>query len=321
MLRRGGVVAVLGAGIVAAAAGPAAADGWGWTDCEQNPHPGCELGAGRGESGGGGGPAPGPGTGTPPPSGGGTGGGSGGEEAVSPDCFYERADDYQPAPGTQPAAAHDRGDGEAARRGVAPAVFHPAQETGEDGAWYVWRCTDNDVRDAYYRPPVWIPDAEEPEAQGPSAAAVAERAYEQLRLPEPQVAASPAGDQLVTVPTWLWLEGWEPVSATASAGGVEVTATARPQSVEWDMGDGTTVTCDGPGTPYRDQGDPAEPSPDCGHTYRTSSAGQQGEAFPVSARVTWTVSWSGAGQEGTFPGLVTETSTSFRVLESQALTR
>src|SRR6266496_1872949 len=43
---------------------------------------------------------------------------------------------------------------------------------------------------------------------------VARLARAQLRLPVPAIAANPSGDQLVTVPTWLWLSsGWQPQSA------------------------------------------------------------------------------------------------------------
>ena len=37
---------------------------------------------------------------------------------------------------------------------------------------------------------------------------------------------------------------------------VAFAATATPTKVVWDMGDGSTVTCDGPGTPY----DPNDPN-------------------------------------------------------------
>ena len=51
------------------------------------------------------------------------------------------------------------------------------------------------------------------------------------------------------------------------------------------MGDGSTVTCDGPGTPYQAETDPKASSPDCGHTYLRSSARESGQAFVVSATV------------------------------------
>lgn len=324
------MAAVLGGAV------PAAADGgWGWTECEQNPHPGCELGA----EGDGGGTAPDDGGGVPPrpPD---TGGGEDTTpEKDDPDrmnCSYRPAPDYDPPPqavGTSFDGSPEDGGGEPSE--IVPAVF--AGRTGSEptvgqvadpkpsrgaGAWYVWQCSGTGVRDALYRPPVWIPEGPGGEGPGPSPAALARRAREQLQLPAPNIETSPSGDQLVRVPTWLWLEDWEPVSATASVPGVSVTATARPTKVEWTMGDGTTVECSGPGTPYRAAEEaPSSPSPDCGHTYTSSSAGEPREAYPVSVRVQWSVRWSGAGQSGTFPGLSTETSTSFRVLESQALTQ
>ncbi|WP_413116250.1 hypothetical protein ACK1X7_37085 [Streptomyces sp. CY1] len=156
---------------------------------------------------------------------------------------------------------------------------------------------------------------------------MAEQARSQLRLPSPKIKASPADEQLVTLPTWLWLErgAWQRASATASLPGVSVTAVARPISVDWSMGDGGSKVCHGPGTPYRPSqasrrsSNSRKSSPDCGYTYRSSSAGQPGDAYPVSATVHWSVAWSGAGQSGTFPGLTTTSAASFRVAESQAV--
>ena len=85
------------------------------------------------------------------------------------------------------------------------------------------------------------------------------------------------------------------------------------------MGDGSTVACDGAGTPFRRDADPRSSSPDCGYTYRRSSADQPGDAFAVSATVHWSVGWSGAGEVGTFPDLTTTSLAAFRVAESQAL--
>jgi hypothetical protein len=192
---------------------------------------------------------------------------------------------------------------------------------GQKGAWYVWQCSTAGVTDGLYRPPVWIPDGQQPgAAQLPSPAELAQMAYKQLRLPTPSIAANPAGEQLVNLPTWMWLSsGWGPVTATATVPGVSVTATATPTSVSWSMGDGSTVTCTGAGTPFRPGADPKASSPDCGHTYRTSSASQAGQAFPVVATVHWTVTWAGAGQGGVFPDLTTTGNAAFRVAESQAL--
>jgi hypothetical protein len=248
------------------------------------------------------------------------------------DCSYKRSD-YTPPPGVvQTGFGGSAGTGRRVEPAVLTVSARPAAaepvagadgpQPGEKGAWYVYKCTQDGVLDGVYRPPVWIADA--PAGKGaapkPSPAQLAQAAYDQLRLPSLTIEANPAQEQLVGLPTWLWMGRgqWKPVTATASVPGVLVTATAQPTSVLWDLGDGSSVTCAGPGTPYTAAGGPKRGS-SCGHTYRVSSAGRPGGAFAVSATVRWTVTWAGAGQAGAFPGLTTVSDTQFRVAESQAL--
>jgi hypothetical protein len=186
------------------------------------------------------------------------------------------------------------------------------QPEGE-GGWYVRDCGTG----AGYEGPFWIAGAApvvSPEVLGRQAAA-------KLQLPEVTIRMNPPGDQLVNLPIWLALDpaSWSPQSATASVPGVSVTATARPVKVAWSMGDGTTRTCEGPGTAWTRDADPKAASPDCGHVYRRSSAGAAGGAYSVSATVTWEVTWAGAGQSGTVPGLETTGQVQARVQESQAV--
>ena len=59
---------------------------------------------------------------------------------------------------------------------------------------------------------------------------------------------------LVGMPVWLWVDRpdehtFGPVSDGASQGPLSVTVTAQVASVDWDMGDGSTFSCDNPGTP------------------------------------------------------------------------
>ncbi|MPZ79678.1 MAG: hypothetical protein GEV28_04470 [Actinophytocola sp.] len=267
--------------IIVSAAPAFARDPWGSVDCDQTPSPGCDIGAGND---GGTGNAD-PGQGQEPQqedsqSGGGTAPTGGGENSVA-ECDYEPSD-YRP-PGS-------------AGSGTAP------------GLWLNGLCSASGV----------IQTPEYVAAFTP--AEVARLARSQLRLPTPDIAANPSSDQLVTLPTWLWLSsGWEQQSATASVPGVSVTAVARPTSLVWFMGDGSTVMCRSGGTPFPAGGDPMAVSPDCGHIYRTSSAGQPNNAYPVSAAVHWSISWSGAGQSGTFPDMITTATAAFRVVESQAV--
>jgi hypothetical protein len=172
--------------------------------------------------------------------------------------------------------------------------------------------------------PMPIPGPGGPPAGGlpVSPAVLAQTAVKHLALQSPLIEASPpvGVDQLVNVPTWLWLAGpWNPVQATAAVPGVSVTATAVPQLVTWRMGDGSVVVCHGPGTPFGSGDNPAAPSPKCGHTYRESSASAPGGVFTVTATITWNVTWAGGGGNGAFGGLTTTAAVQMPVAESQAI--
>lgn len=140
--------------------------------------------------------------------------------------------------------------------------------------------------------------------------------------PRPDLRTSPATDQLVGVPTWLWLAGgYAPVSATASVGAVSATVTATPAGVSWDTGDGTVLRCDGPGRAWSPGLDDA--ASDCRHTYvqRSTAAGPDG-TFTVRATVTYAVAWTATTGQGGDLGTITRTATvAVRVREAQAAIR
>lgn len=148
--------------------------------------------------------------------------------------------------------------------------------------------------------------------------ALAQQAIRYSPLPAPALGMSPSSDrdQLVNVPTWLWINpaAWQPVSASASAGGVTVTTSAKPLRVVWDPGDGLgPVACEGPGTPY----DPSHPAaaPTCSHTYLRPA-----ERAVVTATVEWGVRWSStAGSSGDLGVVRRSSSVPVRVAESQAI--
>ncbi|WP_414504797.1 hypothetical protein [Streptomyces sp. NEAU-L66] len=152
---------------------------------------------------------------------------------------------------------------------------------------------------------------------------VVQRAVERLKLPRPVIRTSPPEDfrQVVRVPTWMWVERgtWAPVTTSAAVDGVEVTATARPRKAVWSMGDGGTVECPGPGTPYSDSYGPRASSPDCGYTYQRASLREPKGVFTVSVRVTWDVEWHGNGQVGVEPGLAMTAERQLVVDEVQAV--
>ncbi|MDN5766084.1 MAG: hypothetical protein L0H96_09500 [Humibacillus sp.] len=100
---------------------------------------------------------------------------------------------------------------------------------------------------------------------------------------------------------------------------MSVTVTAVATGVTWDMGDGQTVTCDGPGTKY----DTAEygwaDSPDCGYKYTQTSTDQPGGRYPLTATATWAIIFSGdfAGTDT----VATTSTTNVAIGEYQAIVK
>ncbi|MHB1928449.1 MAG: hypothetical protein ACYCUG_03310 [Acidimicrobiales bacterium] len=161
------------------------------------------------------------------------------------------------------------------------------------GQWIIPTCAGPGVIDPM--PPFWVTGAK-PAAVAVQVApvVVAEEAAKHLGLASPVIEMAPPDghSQLVEVATWLWVNpaAWHPVTASASAGPVTTTATAMPTKVVWDMGDGSTVTCDGPGTPY----DPSAPNAKTTCSYTWSTAG----SYTVTATLYWSVTWAAAGAAG-----------------------
>ncbi|MEU5281703.1 ATP/GTP-binding protein [Streptomyces asoensis] len=135
---------------------------------------------------------------------------------------------------------------------------------------------------------------------------LAREAVDKMLLTGPDIVSPrAAGNYIVGMPTWMWVNEspttYGPNSASASLAGVTVTATAKVSKIDWKMGDGSTVTCNGPGTVYvASYG--KQDSPTCGHTYTRTSAGQPGAKYTVTATATWTVEWqiNGQGEAGQF---------------------
>jgi hypothetical protein len=152
---------------------------------------------------------------------------------------------------------------------------------------------------------------------------VTQRAVDNLTIPRPVVAANPSltTRQFVHVPVWWWVQPgwWQTQTARASAGGLTIEAKAAPRKITWYAGDGSSVVCNGPGTPWTTSVDPLSASPTCGHTYTKTSAGSPGGTFTLRAVATWDVSWSGGGFSGTEPAITTTTTANVTVTEQRAV--
>jgi hypothetical protein len=177
----------------------------------------------------------------------------------------------------------------------------------------------------------------QPTGGGPAPAETAELALSQIVVPSPGIRTAPALELtgLVGIATWLWVEPstWRPLSASASAGGLTVTATVTPTSVTWEMGEGRgtePVVCDGPGTPYRLDVADALQRTDCSYTFQWASTDHRrgsddgladdDDLYHASATVTWSVRWAASnGESGALASITSTTSFDLRVGEVQAV--
>lgn len=163
-------------------------------------------------------------------------------------------------------------------------------------------------------------------------AVLAQQLLSQVVLSPPkavtQVAA--AGTPVINQPIWFWIDGGDqtvlgPQTSTATAGAVTVTMTATLQQTVWSLGDGQTLTCNGPGSMYpdpslTDETTARSDSPTCGYRYPHSSLKVTGSVYTVTMQSVWQLSWHGGGKSG----VVTRTvnggaSPSFPVIEVAAL--
>lgn len=210
----------------------------------------------------------------------------------------------------------------------------PAGVSGP-GSWYTTTCTGASGSTTSNG---WVPSVASGAAPAPGAGpapavspyAVAMQAENSLLLPSPTLQFNPPTFSVVHVSTWAWLPPamWHPYSVSASVGPVTATATATPVSVTWNFGDGSTLICSGPGTPYRTDLPPSAQQTSCAHTYVVSSMGQPSpdgnpndDAFRVTATVAWLVSWTaqGAPGGGSLPSLTTTSADNLRVEQVESV--
>ena len=206
-----------------------------------------------------------------------------------------------------------------------PPKSDPVWEGNTDGT--IFECTgveseDNPdgVPNPSLRYPRWSAVAP-PRADGADPAGAARRAVAEMTLKGITIGSTPPAEPgrvgIIGFPTWLWAKDPNPnqigpVTRTVSVGDASVTATATLDRIEWDMGNGDVVTCDGPGTPW-DRKTP-EPSPDCGYTY------EEDGTYDLTATSYWTIDWEGLGQSGQLL-MTTESNASLTMGEAQVLSQ
>ncbi|MEH0572785.1 MULTISPECIES: ATP/GTP-binding protein [Streptomyces] len=185
---------------------------------------------------------------------------------------------------------------------------------------YFYGCSDGALNnpDGF----VVVPNGQQPQQQA-NPQELAQQAVDSMTLlgPDIDINPKPGGKGLVGMPVWMAVgqsqTTWGPNTATASAGGVTVTATAKVAKVVWSMGDGSSVTCTTPGTVYQ-KSFGLKKSPDCGHVYNQPSTDTSGGTYKVTATSTWVINWNGGGANGQLTE-VRNSSVAVSIVESQAV--
>ena len=119
----------------------------------------------------------------------------------------------------------------------------------------------------------------------------------------------------------LWLSGGgdpHPPAVWDQVFNLRVRLEARVKSVDFLMGDGNVVTCDGHGLRWTPAVKPGEKSPVCGYQYARPSLPDGN--YTVTARTHWNVNWTINSQTGVIP-MIQASSIELPVGELQVLVR
>lgn len=127
----------------------------------------------------------------------------------------------------------------------------------------------------------------------PDPGRLASEALGLLQLQTAQVHTAPQAPAhtYVGVENWMWVppEQWAALTKSVTAGATQVTVSAAPTRVVWDMGPGSRP-CYGPGVPWR-VGMTGAAHTNCSYTYNTTSDAEPGRRFAVSATISYDVTW------------------------------
>jgi hypothetical protein len=216
-------------------------------------------------------------------------------------CYYQRRDP-QPDPDSPIWAGHKPGTG----------AFYDVYCATGPAPWGSGQ--------VIFTPGVWLP------VGGATPEELAHQALAKIRLDNPAIGITPtpgSAGGLVGLPVWLWtpsgVHTWGPLSASASSGPISVTISASVAHIVWNMGNGHSVTCSGPGTRYAAAA-AGSSSPTCGYRYLKPSTSKPGGTFHVVATTTWRVVWNGGGESG----VITTTRTSavdIRINQAQVIVK
>ena len=206
-----------------------------------------------------------------------------------------------------------------------PPAGDPSWQGHEPGDGAVYNC---------YQPQtgllitIWSQDPPPDSGTGPTPREVAQIAIEQMHLSAINIgiAPEPGPDSigLVGMPVWMWAKNPNahtvgPITASASAGGITVTATAKVLADHLGHGRRHRGRLQHGGHAVQ-AGVRAEGLPRLRpHLQEVERRHETDDAYTVTATSSWVITWSGAGQTGTIRLNGLNRSTQIRIGEAQVL--
>jgi hypothetical protein len=151
------------------------------------------------------------------------------------------------------------------------------------------------------------------------------QAADDLIVPYPTLGLSPrvGVDQIVGLPTWMWVEpgSWTEMTATAGIPGLSATVTASPVRTRWDMGDDSDqVVCNGPGVVFDFSRDERQQHTDCSYIYQWDSNDEPGGMYTITGYIDWELNWAATnGDGGTLADVTRGTSLDVHAAELEAV--
>ena len=171
-----------------------------------------------------------------------------------------------------------------------PQTDPPRGHENETGLW--WSCQTGAGSVAVW----WVADGDAP--VDPVAVATTLKVQIPYELANARIAPPPTYHTYISYKNWLWVDEaqWRTVSATESLRGATVTLSATPSYVSWDMGNGDTVSCAGPGRAWV-TGMPEDAPTNCSYAY-ASMVDPTGDTWTVTAQINYTLAWTCSGNCG-----------------------
>lgn len=214
----------------------------------------------------------------------------------------------------------------------------PDGQTAEDGAWYYQRCIMNaqifngelvftltaDIQWRWFEngtAPIVLPTPEE----------VAQQVLATITLDSVDIRLAPpdTGAGLVDLPVWLGVESTTNSMGVIGAAGCDptglvcVTIEAEVVSIDWNLGDGTVITCAADDhTPWTPDMTYLAPGDHCHHYYDSDSRDQPDGRYQITATSNWEVRWEADfSDDGDVIEITRTAETSLEINEIQVLTR